>query len=121
VPVEVISQVSNYPNPVDFRKEKKTYITYVLNEDAEVTVSLYDLMGYKVYEWNMKPSDGSHQGEESWVNGTGKGAMAGTNVIVWDGQNQSGNPVSKGGYVAQIVVKSGKGIIKTTRKIGVIR
>ncbi|MEM4368664.1 MAG: fibronectin type III domain-containing protein, partial [Candidatus Anstonellales archaeon] len=51
LPEQVISQVSNYPNPVDTRlggEEGKTWIVYVLNQDAEVTLTIYDLLGYKV-------------------------------------------------------------------------
>jgi hypothetical protein len=122
VPEEVISQVSNYPNPVDFRKEKEAYITYVLNEDAEVSITLYDLLGYKVREWSITPDQGEHQGTgKAWVEGTGKGAKAGTNIVIWNGENESGNPVSKGGYIAHIVVRSKKGTFKTIRKIGVVR
>ena len=112
LPKEVISQVSNYPNPVDIRlggEEGKTYIVYVLNEDAEVVLTIYDLLGYKVREWTFKP------GQEGGRKGANRVPPEG-----WDGTNAAGQKVSKGGYIAQIKVKSSKGIVTAIRKIGVI-
>ncbi|MFQ3676038.1 MAG: fibronectin type III domain-containing protein, partial [Endomicrobiia bacterium] len=113
LPEEVISQVSNYPNPVDTRRggeEGKTHIVYVLNQDAEVTITIFDLLGYKVTEWTYKP------GEEGGRKGANKIPPDG-----WAGVNQSGQKVAKGGYIAQIKVKSDRGVITAIRKIGIIR
>jgi hypothetical protein len=109
IPAEVISSVSNYPNPVDTRKggeEGKTSIVYILNQNAEVNITLYDLLGYSVYSWTFSPGS--------------PGGTMGANRVLWDGTNGSGNKVAKGGYIAQIKVKSDKGIVTTIRKIGVI-
>jgi hypothetical protein len=109
LPDRVISNVSNFPNPVDTRRggeEGKTNIVYILNQDAEVTITLYDLLGYKVFEWNFSPGS----------NGGKKGA----NRIPWDGSNEAGQKVSKGGYIAHIKVKSDRGVITAIRKIGII-
>ncbi|MEN3013788.1 MAG: hypothetical protein ABDH23_04130 [Endomicrobiia bacterium] len=113
LPEEVISQVSNYPNPVDIRlggEEGRTYIVYLLNQDAEVTLTIYDLLGFKVREWTFQP------GQEGGKKGANRVPEGG-----WDGTNQAGQKVSKGGYIAQIKVKSTKGVITAIRKIGVIR
>ncbi len=113
LPDQVISQVSNYPNPVDIRlggEEGKTYIVYILNQDAEVTLTVYDLLGYKVREWTFKP------GQEGGKKGANRVPPDG-----WDGTNEAGQKVSKGGYIAQIRVKSTKGVVTAIRKIGVIR
>jgi hypothetical protein len=91
VPSEVISSVSNFPNPVDTRKggeEGKTSIVYILNQNADVTITLYDLLGYSVYSWSF--SAGS------------PGGAIGSNRILWDGTNGTGAKVAKGGYIAQI-------------------
>jgi hypothetical protein len=48
------------------------------------------------------------------------GGRAGANYVIWDGRNGFGAFVSKGGYVANIKVKSPTGTATTTRKIGVI-
>jgi hypothetical protein len=120
IPSEIISKVSNYPNPVDLRKGEKTTITYLLNEDVDgVVITLYDLLGYKVYEWRPQKGEtySSADNVPSWAYGMGKGAAKGTNVILWDGKNETGNFVSKGGYIAYI--KIGQTTVK--RKIGVIR
>ncbi len=122
IPSDVITSVSNYPNPLDLRKgDAQTYITYILNQDAEVTVTLYDLLGYKVYEWRCSPGELWSGTGKPWVDGKGKGGAAGVNVIIWEGKNEAGDYVSKGGYIAQIKVKSDKGTVTATRKIGVIR
>jgi len=109
LPADVITSVSNYPNPVDTRlggEQGKTQIVYILNQDAEVTITLYDLLGYKVKEWHLMPGE----------NGGRKGA----NSVPWDGTNELGDKVAKGGYIAQIRVKSDKGVVTAIRKIGVI-
>ncbi|MBN1822759.1 MAG: hypothetical protein JW803_00410 [Endomicrobiales bacterium] len=109
LPGEVISKVSNYPNPVDTRKggvEAQTNIVYILNQDAEVTITLYDLLGYEVYNWSFSPgSDGGKKG---------------ANRVIWDGTNELGDKVAKGGYIAHIKVKSDRGLVTAIRKIGVI-
>jgi hypothetical protein len=121
IPSDVITSVSNYPNPLDLRKADETYITYVLNQDAEVTITLYDLLGYKVYEWRCSPGEVWSGTGKPWIDGKGKGGAAGVNVVIWKGKNEAGDYVSKGGYIAQIKVKSDKGIVTAIRKIGVIR
>ena len=106
---DVITNVSNYPNPFDSRKggpEAETNIVYILNQDAQVTITLYDLLGYKVYEWTFSPSE--------------EGGRKGANRVPWDGSNEAGQKVAKGGYIAYIKVQSDRGIVTTIRKIGVI-
>ncbi|MBI4656585.1 MAG: hypothetical protein HY746_07555 [Elusimicrobia bacterium] len=106
---ELITKVSSFPNPVDLRKggaEGRAVITYELNDDAEVTITLYDLLGYVVKEFKF--SRGS------------SGGKMGPNFITWDGKNELGNVVSKGGYIARVKASSPKGSKVITRKIGVI-
>jgi hypothetical protein len=106
---DVISNLRNYPNPFDPRKggiEGKTAITYMLADNAEVTLTLYDLLGYVVKE--LKFSSGS------------EGGKAGPNIVTWDGRNSLGGFVSKGGYIARVKASSPKGSKIIIRKIGVI-
>jgi len=106
---ELISTVSNYPNPVDTRKggvEGRTAITYTLNSDAEVIITIYDLLGYVVREFKF--SNGSN------------GGQLGPNVVLWDGKNALGAFVSKGGYIVRVKASSSKGSKVITRKVGVI-
>ncbi|MBI4346137.1 MAG: hypothetical protein HY553_04740, partial [Elusimicrobia bacterium] len=104
-----ISNVSNFPNPFDSRKggpEGKTTITYTLGADSDVTITIYDLLGYVVKIFHFQPG--------------AAGARAGPNFVPWDGRNGQGNPVAKGGYVARIKAGSGAGTATVIRKIGVI-
>jgi len=105
----IITGVSNYPNPFDTRKGGpggQTTITYILNADAEVTIAIYDLLGYAVKTL-------------TYSSGT-MGGQAGPNFVTWDGRNGNGTLVSKGGYIARIQVKSPNGSSTVIRKIGVI-
>ncbi|MDO8734502.1 MAG: hypothetical protein Q7K21_05040, partial [Elusimicrobiota bacterium] len=109
LPAEVISNVSNYPNPFDTRKggeEGKTHITYILNQDCDVTITLYDLLGYKVMEM---------------VFGKGQpGGKQGPNDAPWEGKNELGDLVARGGYIAHIKAVGATGTKIQIRKIGVI-
>jgi hypothetical protein len=113
LPSEIITQVSNYPNPVDTRKgglEGRTCINYLLASDAQVDITVYDLLGYRVISWSFPAgSPGGQQGPNVCVPTGG-----------WDGTNEAGQKVSKGGYLAQIKVGGSKGSTTVIRKIGVI-
>jgi len=109
LPAEIVSDVSNYPNPFDSRRAGalgRTVITYTLAEASTVNIVIYDLMGFRVRTWGFSP--GSSR------------ASAGVNNVVWDGTNMNGDKVAKGGYIALIQVSSSAGFTQTTRKIGVI-
>ncbi|MBI3564699.1 MAG: hypothetical protein HY079_05840, partial [Elusimicrobia bacterium] len=105
----IISGVSNYPNPFDTRKggpAGMTQITYTLNADSDVTIQIYDELGYLVKT--------IHCGSGS------QGGFTGLNFVPWDGRNDAGALVAKGGYIARIKVKSPGGAATAIRKIGVI-
>ena len=108
-PREIISNLSNAPNPVDTRKAGiygQTQISYILMEGAQVEVKIFDLFGSEVRAWNFQPGEnGGRQGE---------------NNFWWDGTNESGQKVSKGGYIAQVVVSAPAATVTAVRKIGVI-
>jgi hypothetical protein len=112
LPDEVISSVSNYPNPVDTRKgglEGRTFITYLLASDAQVDITVYDLLGYRVMAWSFPAGS--------------VGGKQGANFVPpegWDGTNEAGQKVSKGGYLAQIKVGGSKGSTTVIRKIGIV-
>jgi len=109
MPQEVISQVTNYPNPFDSRKpglEGETAIAYSLAQDAKVSMVLYDLLGRRVREWSFPSGD--------------MGGRLGSNQVLWDGTNETGQKVSKGGYIAEIQVETSSTTATVIRKIGVI-
>lgn len=100
----IMEQLVNYPNPFDSRKEE-TFISYRLAQDFPVRVKIYDLFGYPVKEFNFSAGE--------------MGAKAGVNQIKWDGSDGTGEKVSKGGYICQVIV-DGELPVKGIRKIGVI-
>jgi len=112
LPSEIISNLTNFPNPVDTRKgglQGRTFISYLLASDAQVEIVIYDLLGYRVMAWSFPAGS--------------PGGMQGANAVPvggWDGTNESGQKVSKGGYLAQIKVSGGSGSSTVIRKIGVI-
>ncbi|MCD6374554.1 MAG: T9SS type A sorting domain-containing protein, partial [Caldisericaceae bacterium] len=68
---------ANYPNPFN----PSTTIRFALPEDSYVRLTIYSITGQKVRTLiNGQVSKGYHQ-------------------IVWDGRNESGQPVSGGLYV----------------------
>jgi hypothetical protein len=106
---DVITNVSNYPNPFDSRKggpEGRTVITYTLGVSADVEIVIYDLLGYVVKSFNFSPGE--------------PGGRQGANFVEWDGHNGMGQAVAKGGYIARIKVGSSLGTATLIRKIGVI-
>jgi hypothetical protein len=91
----------NYPNP--FRAGRDlTFLEYTLDAAAGVRLTIYDLLGQRVYERSYS------QGES--------GGEAGANRISWDGRNGDGMTVANGGYVAVLETATGT---KMKRKIAV--
>jgi hypothetical protein len=109
LPKAVIFDLSNAPNPFDSRKggpEGQTRILYSLDRDVAVQVTLYDLLGFRVRQWDFQA------GQE--------GGRQGQNQFSWDGTNERGQKVSKGGYIAHIEIETPEGFVTAIRKIGVI-
>lgn len=105
LPQPLISDVTNAPNPFDSRTGQ-TQIAYRLDRDAPVTVTLYDLLGQRVRRWSFAAGP--------------NGGRQGSNTFLWDGTNETGRKVSKGGYLAQIEVLLPGATAIVIRKIGVI-
>ena len=109
LPAPLISNVSNAPNPFDSRKgglDGQTQISYFLSKDAPVRVTMYDLLGFRVRRWDFSAGQ--------------NGGRSGQNSFKWDGTNEAGQKVSKGGYIAQIEIETPETIVTVIRKIGVI-
>ncbi len=100
----LIEGLTNYPNPFNSRAET-TSIAYQLPTDLPVKIKIYDLFGFQVREFNFMPGD--------------MGARSGNNTISWDGTDESGQKVAKGGYVCLVQVQGGQPA-RGVRKIGVI-
>jgi len=118
---EGISDVSNYPNPVDARKFGDTTIAYTLSEPSTVDITLYDLLGKKVYSWHFEPDEEVSFPDDSMGDKRSGGGKAGPNKIVWYLKNEVGNKVAKGGYICYIKIKNSKGSFKKMYKIAVIK
>ncbi len=109
LPQPLIANVSNAPNPFDSRKggvEGQTQISYWLEQDVPVQVTLYDLVGFRVRQWSFSAGE--------------NGGHLGSNHFLWDGTNEAGQKVSKGGYLAQIEIETPETVVTVIRKIGVI-
>ena len=109
LPSALLTDLSNAPNPFDSRKgglEGQTQISYKLDRDVPVSITLYDLLGVKVRSWNFPAGS--------------NGGKIGANSFLWDGTNESGQKVSKGGYIAQIEIQTLDTTFTAIRKIGVI-
>jgi flagellar hook assembly protein FlgD len=81
-------------------------ITYTLNANSDVTITIYDELGYLVKTISCASGN--------------QGGFSGLNFVPWDGRNDAGVLVAKGGYIARIRVKSPGGAATAIRKIGVI-
>jgi len=109
LPQALISDLTNAPNPFDSRRSGlagETQISYQLLKDAEVSIALYDLLGHRVRGWDFTAG--------------ASGGRQGLNAFVWDGTNEAGQKVSKGGYLAEIVIETPETTVTAVRKIGVI-
>ncbi len=102
----------NYPNPFG-RESKTTRIDYYLAEDADVTLTVYDLFGRKI--WKREYAAGSEGGR-------GRSSSAHPNSVEWDGTNGKGRKVGNGGYILVAQARAnGKTIMNMKRKIVIVR
>ncbi|KAA3613867.1 MAG: hypothetical protein DWQ05_16460 [Calditrichaeota bacterium] len=102
----------NYPNPFG-QESKTTRIDYYLAEDADVTLTVYDLFGRKV--WKTEYAAGSEGGR-------GRAATAHPNSVEWNGTNGKGQKVGNGGYILVAQARAnGKTIMNMKRKIVIVR
>jgi FlgD Ig-like domain len=96
-----VYNVTNYPNPFDSRQENTT-ILYTLGADSEVKAKIYDLFGNSVKEYPEKME------------------TAGIKRIIWDGTDDNGSKVVKGGYICVVEIRNDGMKVMATRKIGVV-
>ncbi len=90
--------LANFPNPFDSRySQTKIFILTTYPKDSFFHVKIFDVFGYPVKDY---------------------GYVEGGSVIVWDGSDDSGRKVAKGGYLC--VVFSQDGNVSAIKKIGVL-
>jgi len=98
---EGFKALMNYPNPFDSRLESTT-ILFNLESDSAVSARIYDLFGNIVRDYNF-------------------GMISrGPNRLIWDGTNEAGDKVSKGGYICVMQITGDQVKVVASRKIGVI-
>ena len=90
---KTITLFQNYPNPFN----PLTTIEYHLKQNAEIELSIYNLVGQKV------------------INPVNQNQLAGTHSINWNGLDENGLPVSSGMYIYQL--KSNGRLIKSRKMI----
>lgn len=86
------------PSPFNPLFTQPLLISYKLNDDADIQVYIYNMYGELI--WRRAYTAGS------------AGARAGTNNVIWDGRDASGNLANAGVYLYQIISRSkiiGKG------------
>ena len=98
---EVYRILTNYPNPFDSRQESTT-ILYALGTDSSVKAKIYDLFGNLVRDYQEKDE------------------TAGVKRIIWDGTDDEGSKVAKGGYICAVEIKNSSSKVLATRKIGIV-
>jgi hypothetical protein len=102
-PLKIVGDALNFPNPFN-PDEKPTIIRYVLTQDANITINLYNVAGERI--WSRKYSSGTN------------GGRVGPNDVEWIGKDVFNSRVPNGIYVCQIV---GKGRTLALVKIAVLR
>ncbi len=95
LPNKTILELTTYPNPCDVRK-KNLNISYILTEDAEVDIRLFDLFGNLIYQKNYPLGDqnttmGVHYVELKEA----KELPAGMYILVLQTKDKNGNIETK--------------------------
>jgi flagellar hook assembly protein FlgD len=105
-----LSSLTNFPNPFAAGTEN-TRIQYVLTQDSDVTVHIYNFLGELVNTLRYSRGATGGQGSPSgWLN-----------EITWDGKNEAGVVVANGMYLASIEADSGSSSAKKIRRVGVLK
>ncbi|MFC1715300.1 dockerin type I domain-containing protein, partial [Candidatus Poribacteria bacterium] len=109
VPADISEQIliprhsallANYPNPFN----PETWLPYQLAQDAQVTISIYDISGHLIRNLDLKmKSAGIYKSKER--------------AAYWDGKNEDGDMVSSGVYFYAIRA----GALQAVRKMLLVK
>jgi hypothetical protein len=99
-------KISNYPNPFTPSDNTGTNLFFILKEDSDVKIIIYDLFGNLVTKWNIQGRKGINDVDQNPTN----------EKLTWSGRNDKGDRVATGGYIC--VIKADNETLK--RKIAVI-
>lgn len=97
LPTEALSGLSNYPNPFIANKEQ-TKIRYILKDDTDVEIEIFDLLGDLVLRNEFSSGDDY--------------ARAGPNEFTWDGKDGNDNWVAAGAYICRVKAGNKTEIVK---------
>lgn len=97
LPTEALSGLSNYPNPFIANKEQ-TKIRYILKDDADVEIEIFDLLGDLVLRREFNSGDDY--------------TKAGPNEFIWDGKDGNDNWVAAGAYICRVKAGNKTEIVK---------
>ena len=93
----VIANIMAYPNPARFGTPGQGMkLSYVLNQDADVDVTIYTLVGEKIFERKFRA-------------GNNGGRLGVNDEFYWDGDKTDGDRVAGGMYVCQVHATNSNG------------
>ena len=98
----------NYPNPFGASGRTTTTIQYYLDQDCDIELKIFTLLGEFV--WSVNYNSSEPQGQ--------KGLHDGATAITWDARNKAGQTVLNGVYIARLSTSYGKSVIT---KIAVLK
>lgn len=104
----------NYPNPFGRSGYEQTKFVYYLEENADVELRIFTLLGELVWSKSFQSDEPEGQAgmHEDHYFGTGGPP------ILWDGRNGAGHKVLNGVYIAVLSTSKGK---QATTKVAVIK
>lgn len=94
-------KINIYPVPFRLQEGKNLTIAYFLDEDADVYISIYDIFGRQVKNFQLVKNS--------------EGARKGWNSINWDCLDKNNNLIYSGVYICKILVSNKKNIYKTEK------
>jgi hypothetical protein len=107
VPGPGVTDLFNFPNPFS-PEEGGTDIHYMLGDNSEVHLLIYDLLGNLVRRIDIGAGD--------------NGGRLAQNIFHWDGRNGNGTMVANGGYILQIFAQDSQGnTSRVHHKLGVAK
>jgi len=98
----------NYPNPFGSSGRTTTTIQYYLDQNCDIELKIFTLLGELV--WSVNYNSSEPQGQ--------KGLHDGATAITWDAHNKAEQTVLNGVYVARLSTSYGKSVIT---KIAVLK
>jgi flagellar hook assembly protein FlgD len=94
----VIKLLPSYPNPFN----SSTTLAFALSESADVTITIYDILGHKVKQFKVGQCEAGVYDSQPGNN----------EAPIWDGRNENGQTVASGCYLSQLTTPQGQSSYK---------